>query len=1087
METEPAARIPFTENDLSEFLLGLRSHGFLVGPEQLVAANALLMRLAAVRRLPENPRDLSGLIGPIVCRSGKQQKEFHRIFDVWIGQMTRADEGLHVIILPPLPETPPPTPHEQEQLTKQIARYKHDLMLVRLTMLALAFLWTLIVVLAFSVDWRRIVPPSLLPATPIFGTIFGPATQPGSQPGAPSPSAPPPPATPQQPPPKPREKPPAPERNQPSVPRLPPWWLVALITMGAGLAAANYISQRRFLSRGDDDKAPPNLDNLATADLATGKWLPTVPRDIVVRMRRREVFEDEHLDIAATVAATCANAGRFTSVVERRSRVPEYLVLIERASLEDVRAYRAAAIVDRLKAQGVFAEIFYFDGDPRVVFPGAAGAPPMTVPELAVRYPEHRLVICSEGKNLVSPFDGLAHSWLSAFTRWEHRSLLTLVPAPDWDFRERALSSAGFRILPCTPDGFGAIADVRLAARLAADAKAWLPPSYPAAMEDEEDWIYENRPPEEVVQRGLRQLHDYLGQTGVEWLAACAVYPEIKAGLTLHLGGRIAWPYESSILERLARLPFMRHAFMPDWMRVTLLDILPGGREKTIRDWIRGLLLSRGGSKGEVLLEIVQAHPRELARLWRLHSPRWAEEKGAPAADRVFLSWMNDRLAVRVSRNFIRGLRPSARWKRDVTSETLSPDTAHSWSPTPGIGIEGGFTAVAGMVGAAVFGYVYDGIVNFLATGGDLSALLTLLTFVVAAGVVAWLVSRVVSSGRIRGFGFGLATGAACALAFLAIRWEHRVFLSAAASGGAANLAALWTWAGHGTAERATRFLLWFVESGTLVALAAVVGWIRATKPFCPRCQNWTETKRRVYGPFADEATAKTDLLCGRYTRFFALSRLAPHKIRATAVEIDHCVAVCLGTTLISVSARGWDRNDKGEVTSKFENALVERLYVPGNTAREVFEWVTATSSIRPNLAPPSDPLFRKMVDALLPLELSEQGLHVFGELPQDAVAKARVKLGIPRGMPIAAFAVHDFALWFIEVYSAYAFTENGIYAYHGKKCFTPYSQLAEIMTLPIEEATKILEQQQIAVLGPADVAVVRTVLRAVESWQASR
>ena len=182
--------------------------------------------------------------------------------------------------------------------------------------------------------------------------------------------------------------------------------------------------------------------------------------------------------------------------------------------------------------------------------------------------------------------------------------------------RQRTLGGTGFIILPGTPDGFEATADPRLARRVLDEAAKLQPPRYPDLLsEDEQLWIAANEPSEEFHRPAFEALRAYLGETGFGWLAACAVYPEVKASLTLFLGNQIASPYQPSILERLARLPWMRQAYIPDWLRRILLRELGGRRERVVRGSLRGLLLSTGHVHSSLSFEIARSSLKNLADL----------------------------------------------------------------------------------------------------------------------------------------------------------------------------------------------------------------------------------------------------------------------------------------------------------------------------------------------------------------------------------------------------------------------------------------------------------------------------------------
>jgi len=75
---------------LIELFNELRAIGFYVSTQQYIAAQDLLIALAANGQLPENPHALRTLLAPIVCSSPREQETFYRYFDRWISRNPQA-------------------------------------------------------------------------------------------------------------------------------------------------------------------------------------------------------------------------------------------------------------------------------------------------------------------------------------------------------------------------------------------------------------------------------------------------------------------------------------------------------------------------------------------------------------------------------------------------------------------------------------------------------------------------------------------------------------------------------------------------------------------------------------------------------------------------------------------------------------------------------------------------------------------------------------------------------------------------------------------------------------------------------------
>ncbi len=1016
--TEPAADVgvPFDDEQLADFFVELRARGYSIRPEQLVAVGLLLARLADRGALPADPAALARYLGPLVCSTRRQQGAFPTLFAGWIETLGASRE-------PPSPNPSPSLTLDYETLVRlRRARIRRALVLGLATVL-LAALAGLVLRLLGPLN----LAPEVVAAPP---AILRPIV-----------------ASP---------------------------WVLALGGLLASLAMAVLLLRLRpwFLAR-REQQTPSMADSFAISAPTDEDWLPAIARDVAVRMRQRETHESDDLDLAATVHASCLQAGRFEPVYAVRSRIPDYLVLVEATGRDDLRAVRAAGIVDKLRHDRAYVDLYYFDGDPRMASTGIGEGKTVTLAELANRHPAHRLVVCSEGEGMVSAATGLPHRWMTLFERWDHRSLLTLVPVADWGNHERALSSRGFRLLPSTPDGFGAVADPRLAQRLLSEGRAAMPPRYPDLLrENEEAWLAPNRPEPKLVAAGVQQVRDYLGEVGYQWLTASAVYPEIRAELTLHVGGRIARPFQASILERLARLPWMRHAFLPDWLRETLLDSLRGRSEQRLRGELRGLLHPQ--LRAALRFTFAYSWLGRVLRLGKVASSAADDPLLAEALrDRVFVTWIDNRLAFRLPRVLARWLR-HPHWRRSSTtsSDSLTPDTAHYYEPQYAVPLRGWVALLVGVVTAAVSGLLYGVLLGW--AGGWVLGLIGLAIFCGGSMAMFVLAAAVIHGGHVRGPWFGALTGVVLSTVFLLAKLEYTLdfaldprrlgeLLSTIA---AAPDSGWWTY---------TR---WSLEVFLMALVAIPFGYGVAEEPYCTRCRDWTSEKKRVYGPLQDEAMAVRDLLMGRYWHLFGLGRVAADKRVATVVVLEHCQPECSATTLLTISRRSSSRTGE-ELTGSTETPLIRRLFAPRRVADEVRHWLTATTSIRPNLVSEWEPLLYGIVSAALPyVDEVKATFYVYGDIPSAVLKEARKMAEIPDDEKVAAVAVNDFRFIF-RYYSVFALTESGVYAYHTKRQFTPYAEMRSLVSKPDNEALKALESLQIAVEPMSALLILRAVLAA--------
>ncbi|MCP4700239.1 MAG: hypothetical protein GY862_25815, partial [Gammaproteobacteria bacterium] len=139
-----------------------------------------------------------------------------------------------------------------------------------------------------------------------------------------------------------------------------------------------------------------------------------------------------------------------------------------------------------------------------------------------------------------------------------------------------------------------------------------------------------------------------LGRTGFIWLAACAVYPELRWPLTLKLGWHLTDKDNTlikSCLSRLAPLPWFRQGKIPDWMRLALLEELSEEQEQRVRGIMDEVLNFRGTDPAAVFsLDVVSRENRQSS-----DNDAWH--------DHVFLGFMDNRLAFRLPKEWRKQLR----------------------------------------------------------------------------------------------------------------------------------------------------------------------------------------------------------------------------------------------------------------------------------------------------------------------------------------------------------------------------------------------------------------------------------------------
>ncbi|MBS1792067.1 MAG: PASTA domain-containing protein [Acidobacteria bacterium] len=715
----------FNPEHIIELAEELRLAGFDIGTQQHIAAQDLLIALAAHNRLPADPREWRSLLAPIFCASPVEQEEFYGRFDLWLKrhpEWTPKPDDLHE-----------PTRREIAIPAAAIHWLRKPAGIVSAALLILLLGFAVFLSLktnrtltgqVFSSDgdnlnplpeaqveffnqpaaktdrdgkftinyqarnWNRIFNRQVAdltvthgehdPLPPIKLDVHNPTHQTiklqKRQPKIPDQST--------------ITLPPTPEATPPPIPLLPEftaakpdvsgtpnpirWYHWLLIASPLLLFAAWLMlrwRRRRALLQKLQAVGSPNLRRLTVRGASEHLFQSQIFRRAVQDLRRHRRVEVRELDIPATVSATIRRGGMFQPLYGARKALPEYLLLIDRASPSDEQARFADELSQRLEAGGVFVDRFYFQNDPRTCRQREASSPMVTLLDLAARYPDHQLLIFSDGAGFISPLTGEPEHWLTSLSHWPRRVLLTPELDEQTGYPELALAEHDFLVLPANDDGFLALTEAVNAGELPN------PKSKPGAgtnassfprliLERPKRWLERHEPRPAVLKELCDQLRAFLGEDGWYWLAACAVYPALSWDVTLYLGyklfaDRISNPtvseglsFEDRLLS-LVRLPWFRYGSMPDWLRLRLIESFTQEQEAAVRRTIETMLLSALEHPQEgIPLEL--AEPTE-ANWWPRLKAKWEarwrnkriaglierEPEDSPLKDFVFLGFLS--------------------------------------------------------------------------------------------------------------------------------------------------------------------------------------------------------------------------------------------------------------------------------------------------------------------------------------------------------------------------------------------------------------------------------------------------------------
>jgi formylglycine-generating enzyme required for sulfatase activity len=408
------------------------------------------------------------------------------------------------------------------------------------------------------------------------------------------------------------------------------------------------------------DRRVPQLRELKVEGAERKLFAGARVRRGLLGLRRPRPLPVRDLDVPATVRATIRQGGMFTPLYGARRTSPEYLLLIDRASAHDEQADAGLELYQRLHENGVFVAPYYFQDDARACRNALKDEAAVTLPQLAARYPEHRLLVFGDAAGFFDPYTGRPQRWLEQFASWEQRALLTPEARAQWGYRERELGRRKFRVLPADAAGLAALSEwfnYELTPRPAKQATQTAP--FPPLIEERSyRWLERLEPLPEEIDELAAEVRAYLGPQSWDWLCACAAYPQITWELTLWhgywlFGGDATWRAEwAERVLHLVRLPWFRHGVLPDWWRKRLLDAWEDKpNEAKTRRGIERLLWSAieqpdqpvplEYAEPQSLLARWQAWWQRQRLFWRLRAPKDSEELAEdPVRDYVFLRFL---------------------------------------------------------------------------------------------------------------------------------------------------------------------------------------------------------------------------------------------------------------------------------------------------------------------------------------------------------------------------------------------------------------------------------------------------------------
>ncbi|MET0677326.1 MAG: hypothetical protein ABW175_16130, partial [Bradyrhizobium sp.] len=369
---------------------------------------------------------------------------------------------------------------------------------------------------------------------------------------------------------------------------------------------------------------PPALEGIRQASgIVSGRAPePSITRESLRALLRYRPVPGRRLDARRSVRAVLRQAGYADPVMRPVQRVVDYLVIIQRWQPHDHERLRVRQFMEALSKRGLSMSIYDYERDPllvrRVVAADEQASPGglngreelLALPALRDLHPDARLILVTDGRDIVDRMSGRVREHIKdGFSFWKERTVLTPVPVGDWGEVEFALSRdldlplgrttqemaadlvqgfqrtsrrARYRVALDRTRGIAGLAQLDawwkgVEGDFGAGAQAAFGPHL---LPEQTMLVTDLEPSDEIVAEIIADLRRWLGPRGFLWHAGCAIYPQLRFDLTLHIGMHLRvgphpeappvfrdTPSDRRTFERMTVLPWFRTGRMPEWLR----------------------------------------------------------------------------------------------------------------------------------------------------------------------------------------------------------------------------------------------------------------------------------------------------------------------------------------------------------------------------------------------------------------------------------------------------------------------------------------------------------------------------------------
>ena len=366
-------------------------------------------------------------------------------------------------------------------------------------------------------------------------------------------------------------------------------------------------------------------------------------------LKTRQESGTSRLDVAESIKHTARSAGFIDLQFKETTRLPEYLVIVDRKQSGGFHLELFSYLGDFLRNEDTLMEVFYFNNDMRYLsneeYPHG-----ISLEAVSEKFPEHVLLVISDGKNMINPKTDQVFEWAKQLVpKWEKKFLLTPRNYSEWDSTEDLLESY-MPVLPASLDGMRLLSEE----------------VFNETFPDERERAAELKLKTQqsfYSKEQLDAIEEYLDNPALfQWFCSLAIYPEIHWPLVLAIGEAILEHYSSPQaplvlnyhnLHRISEVSHLLEGELDVDLRTALLSKLDPEAERIARKAVLDLL-------NEVDLDEDSYAYRELL-VQKTLNRSLVYQNSETATQDLFYLWKNNLIEDPVSKKYIEG--PKNLWE----------------------------------------------------------------------------------------------------------------------------------------------------------------------------------------------------------------------------------------------------------------------------------------------------------------------------------------------------------------------------------------------------------------------------------------